>query len=299
MYLIGSLMLIVVARWLYLYRRATDRRRFVRRETIRTLVGLGFVYLGALAMLLWLENRLLYHPQTAAQWWQPSDDSAVEDVWLYDREGQKVHAWWRPRAESKWTILYCHGNGGNNSAYLRTIQGFGDQLSADVLIVDYPGYGHSEGRPSEAGCYDVADLGMRWLRETKLIPVGRLLIIGESLGGGVATEIAKRHPHRALILLATFTAVDDRAQEMYPFFPTRWLMSNHFRSIDRIREHDRPLYVAHGTNDSVIPHHHGRRLFEAHPGPTKRFFTIDGGDHVQCRTPQMYADLREFLKGLE
>jgi fermentation-respiration switch protein FrsA (DUF1100 family) len=165
-------------------------------------------------------------------------------------------------------------------------------LGVSVLIFDYPGYGKSDGRPSEAGCYAAGEAAFTWL--TRQVPAENIILFGKSLGGGVATELARRHPHRALVLVKTFTSVPDVAQDIYPWLPARWLARNRFESLRKLSQCNRPVFVAHGDCDSIIPYAHGRRLYDAAHEP-KRFLAMPGCNHNDTLPVEFFLELRRFL----
>src|SRR5262249_28138161 len=150
------------------------------------------------------------------------------------------------------------------------------ELNVSVLIFDYPGFGRSEGKPSEPGCYAAADTAYDWLSER--VPPAQIILYGKSLGGGVAVELARRRPHRALGLVKTSTSWQTRAQKMSPSLPCHWLVRNRFESINKISQCTRPVFVAHGDCDSLIPCSHGEKLYAAANEP-KQFLYMPGCDH--------------------
>src|SRR5262245_22549517 len=127
----------------------------LRRAAFRLLRSAAIIYLGVLVLMMLLENRLIYQGTQATQHWL-SAPPGTEDVSLTAPDGTKLHAWWRPCPDGEGALLYCHGNGGNLSHRGSMCAQLGDTLKCGVLIVDYPGYGKSEGEPSEAGCYAAA-----------------------------------------------------------------------------------------------------------------------------------------------
>src|SRR5262249_5841596 len=152
-------------------------------------------------------NRLVFLACPASTDWQPPPaDTIVEDVWLETGDG-RMHAWWIPQPGADGALLYFHGNAGNLSHRTTLALSLRKALNVSILLVDYPGYGKSEGKPTEAGCYAVADAAYDWLTEIQKIPPERIVLFGKSLGGGVATDLASRRPHRALVLARTFTSV--------------------------------------------------------------------------------------------
>src|SRR5207253_8642806 len=143
----------------------------------------------------------------------------------------------------------------------------------------------------ESGCYAAADAAFDWLVNVQKVQAERIILYGGSLGGGVAIELAGRRPHRALILVSTFTSVPDMAQRLYPWLPARWLVRNRFENMAKIGKCTKPIFCAHGTKDSIVPFEQGQRLFAAAPEP-KRFFPMEGYDHNHTPGPDFYATFR-------
>jgi fermentation-respiration switch protein FrsA (DUF1100 family) len=245
-----------------------------------------------------LENWLLYFPANADNWPAPPAQLHAADLELKTENGTPIHAWWCPPAGwdvSQGAILYFHGNAGNLSHRGPIVLEWQRALSQAVLIVDYPGYGRSGGKPSEAGCYAAADAAYAWLVDQEKAPADRILLVGSSLGGGVAVDLARRQPHRALVLLSTFTSIPDMAQQVYFFLPARYLVRNRFDNLAKIAQCSRPVFFAHGTADDVIPYEHSERLFAAAKEP-KRFLPLPGQGHDESIPPELFRALKEFLQ---
>jgi fermentation-respiration switch protein FrsA (DUF1100 family) len=249
-----------------------------------------------LVSLLLLENRLLYHPVRADKEWCQPPNPRVEDVSL-EAEGVTIHAWWCPPAgwePGHGAMLYCHGNAGNLSHRADAIADWQKQRGEAVLIFDYPGYGRSAGKPSEAGCYAAAEAAYDWLVENRHVPPQRLILLGRSLGGAVATHLAVERPHRALVLISPFTSIPDMAQEQFPWLPGRWLVRNRFDNLARIGDCRQPLFIAHGTDDGLVPFAQGEALFAAANEP-KHLHPMTGAGHNAPLGSEFYRRLREFL----
>jgi fermentation-respiration switch protein FrsA (DUF1100 family) len=261
---------------------------------LRLARNVALVYLGILLMLMLLENWLVYPRTTASAYWRQPHDANVQDVYLTTSDGTKVHGWWCPRKDADGALLYLHGNAGNLSHRHDIVTTLRDQLGVSVLIVDYPGYGKSEGSPSESGCYATAEAAYDWLTKQQKIAPEKVILFGKSMGGGVAVELASRRDHRALVLVKTFTSMPDVGAGLYWWLPVRWLMRNRFDSMSRIGQCKRPLFVAHGTSDSLIPFALGKELYEAANEP-KRFLALPGVDHNDELPEVFFTDLKKFL----
>lgn len=226
----------------------------------------------------WLENSLVYKPYSADQKWEQPPGPDVADVWFTATDGTAIHAWWLPRPTGTGAVLVCHGNAGNLSHGGWLAEEFRTSLGRPVLIFDYPGYGKSGGKPTEAGCYAAGEAALRWLADEQHIPAGRVVLFGESLGGGVATELATRHDHEALVLAKTFTSLPAVAKKMYPWLPTHTLMSNRFDNLSKLPRCKGPVFITHGTMDQLVPFAHGEALFAVANEP-KEFCRLTGEDH--------------------
>jgi pimeloyl-ACP methyl ester carboxylesterase len=274
-------------------------RRSWKHRAARLLLGACYCYLGVVLLLWSLENRLLYRGTPASlSWSQPPDGVTVEDVQFATADGTRLHAWWciPPGWQSAdGALLFFHGNGGNLSHRGWCIADLHKQLRTGVLLVDYPGYGRSAGVSTEKGCYAAGDAAYDWLTETRDVPGRRIILYGGSLGGGIATDLAARRPHRALVLVSTFTSFPDQAQALYPWLPARWLVRNQFNNLAKLAAVSGPVFVAHGRQDGLVPFAMGERLFAAAPEP-KRMFAMDYWDHNDVPQPEAIAALGQFLK---
>jgi fermentation-respiration switch protein FrsA (DUF1100 family) len=272
-----------------------ERRRRVGRILRRWLVLLAGGYL-VVCLVMWLfENRLVFQPTPASAYWVDAPTKSIEDVSLTSSAGNSIHAWWLPNKPEDPVLLLCPGNGGNLSGRGNTLVRMRERLGCSVLIFDYPGYGKSTGNPSEPACYDAGEAALAWLKNQKQVPADRVILYGESLGGGVATELATRHDCRALVLVKTFTLLPAAAKRHYPWLPVYWLMSNRFDSVSKLPRIYCPVFIASATHDSVVPFEHGELLFQAANEP-KQFFRNENADHGDSLPDEFWSDLRAFLE---
>ncbi len=237
---------------------------------------------GALTTLMYFfQERLLYHP-TRNLVASPSNVGLhFEDVHFTTADGEKLHGWWVPHEEAFATILFFHGNAGNISGRIDTIEKL-QALGVNVFIFDFRGFGQSTGSPSEEGLYKDAEAAFQYLVKTRSIPATEIIIHGRSLGGGPATWLAERVRVAALILESTFTSVPDAGAHHYPFFPVRMLANVDFDNLLRVARCRCPVLIMHSPDDEVIPFEHGERLFEAAKDP-KRFLELAGA-HNQAHS---------------
>jgi len=256
---------------------------------------LAGVYLAAVVLLVCCENKIVYVPATAAEFWRLSPMTNCQDVVLTSATGDTIHCWYFPRDKSDRVILYSHGNGANLSGWGMAM--FYWQLVCDssVLIYDYPGYGRSSGSPNEAGCYAAAAAAWDWLTNKQSIAPENIMLVGESLGGAMAIDLALHHPHRALVLTKAFTSIPDMASAMFPWFPGRYLAQNRFDNLDKIHNCKGPVFIHHGRRDTLVPFSHGEQLFAAAQEP-KEFLEEPEGHHDVALPADFFPRLQKFLQ---
>jgi uncharacterized protein len=248
---------------------------------IKILVAIAAMY-GTIVALAWaFQSRLLYLPSIAGRsvTATPADRGwRYEEIRLNAEDGVRIAGWWLPHDEPRATLLFFHGNAGNIGHRLDSLQLF-RQLNLSVLIVDYRGYGESEGSPSEAGIRMDARAAWNYLTLERRIPAREIVVFGRSLGGAVAAHLAREHRPAALIVESAFRSAPEMAQSAYPFLPARWLTRFDYATENYVREVDAPVLVIHGTADEIIPYAHGLAVYEAAREP-KRMLELQGGHNT-------------------
>lgn len=229
-------------------------------------------------------HRFVYFPhRLEAHKADPEDWGlrGAESVFLEAEDGVRLHAWWLPASGGvprRGAAIYLHGNAG----HLAHRAGMGLALSRtglDVLLLDYRGYGLSEGSPDEAGLYRDAEAAWEHVATGRGVPPAEVLLFGESLGGAVAVELAGRRPVAALVLVAPLPGTVRIARAHYPLpdFLLDW-PDHRFDALSGIGRIEAPTLFAHGDKDRVIPRSEARLLFEAARHP-KRWYDAGGYGH--------------------
>lgn len=246
----------------------------------RIMVALAVVVLLYALWVKTFENRMIYFPYKYPNgFWQLEGAGInVEDCYFQTQDKVKLHGWFVSAKDAKWTVLCCHGNGGNITFCIDQLRFFQTYLNMNALVFDYRGYGRSEGYPSEEGLYKDADATYDYLVNTKKIPPERLILYGHSLGGAVAIDLASRKQCAGLIVESAFTSAREIAREILLFRPASWIIRSKFDSIEKIKKVQVPVLIMHGTRDETIPIRFGKRLFDAAKEP-KFFYEIDGAGH--------------------
>lgn len=208
---------------------------------------------------------------------------AGEDVFLTTPDGTRIHGWWHEAGPGAPAVLHLHGNAGNIGGRTPIAAGF-LRHGISVFMLDYRGYGRSQGKPVEEGVYEDARTALAWVEERA--GPGGVVLHGASLGGAVAARLASERPHVAgLILESTFTSLEEMAGVAYPFLPTflRGRLGGQFDTLSLIPGLRMPILLIHGSADTLIPVEMGRVLHRAAAdrasGTRAEWFEVQGAGH--------------------
>lgn len=251
-----------------------------------------------LVMIRWFEHRQVYMPSKVLEGSAADLGRPFEDVFLKTQDGLRLNAWFFPAAETAprkdLVLLLFHGNAGNIS-HRAVMHSTLLDLGLNVLALDYRGYGRSEGHPGESGTYLDGEAAYEWLTD-RGFNGSQILVHGNSLGGGIASELALRKEVGGLILQNSFCSVPDIGKELFPFLPVRLLASIHYNTYAKLPKIKVPVMIMHSPNDEIIPFTHGQRNFEAANEP-KLFWELKGGhnDTLRAGREQFEEGLNRFI----
>jgi uncharacterized protein len=244
-----------------------------------------------------VERSLVFHPSPFPDGrWEPCD-LGHEEATFESGDGTRLHGWFAEAANPRAVVLYAHGNAGNLTSRAWVLRLFRDRLKCSVLVFDYRGYGKSDGEPDEAGVLADARAARRWLASRTGVAEKDIVLVGASLGGAVAVDLAAEDGARGLVLENTFTSLPDVAAEHLPLVPVRWLMRTRLDSLSKIARYQGPLLQTHGGADRVVPFALGKQLFDAANEP-KRFVAVADGGHNDPPAREYVEALEEFILGL-
>jgi len=243
-------------------------------------------------MIRWFEHRQVYAPSATLEF---TPEHPYEDVSFKAKDGVKLHGWFFPGStRAHLTFLVFHGNGGNICHRLTFYDAWLD-LGVSLFTFDYRGYGQSEGTPSEAGTYLDGQAAYAWVRERGFGPEN-IILLGKSLGGGIASEIALREKIGGLILQNTFSSIPDVGSDLYPFLPVRLMGTIRYETVKKLPRIHVPVLVMHSRGDDFIRFSHAERNFVAANEP-KMFWEIYGSHNgtVEADRARYLDGLRQFL----
>lgn len=240
------------------------------------LILLAGLYLIILALFFSFQSRLVYFPSASVDVTPKQVGLVYEDVHFKTEDNLLLHGWFIPAEHARATLLFCHGNAGNISQRVESIKQFHD-LSLNVFIFDYRGYGNSQGQPSEKGTYKDAQAAWEYITKNKGIKDGELITFGRSLGGPIAAWLALNNNPLGLIIESSFTSIPELGAELYPYFFVKYLSRIKYPTKEYVKEVESPVLVGHSTRDTLIPFHHGKRIFDAAREP--KYWMEMMGDH--------------------
>lgn len=256
------------------------------------LLGSGCASLSPIAAI---EHRLAFVPvRYPLGDWSP-EEIQPEDAWFSAADGTKLHGWYVEHPQPRAVVLFCHGNAGNVTFLASMLEGLRHWRNVSVLAFDYRGYGRSAGRPSEAGILQDARAARRWLARRAYVAEEDIVLMGQSLGGAVAIDLATDGA-RGLVLASTFSSFPEVAQS-HVSLPVKSLTTLQFNSLAKIKNYPGPVLISHGDADEIIPFAQGQALYEAIPG-RKRFVQIPDGRHNDPLPLEYWDALDQYLAEL-
>jgi fermentation-respiration switch protein FrsA (DUF1100 family) len=277
-------------------------RKLFHSRLLSLFFSILVAYLLVLVLVRIFEPRLIFFPNYPDRLdgdWHPQA-LPVQDVWLTASDGVKLHAWWIPQDNAKFTFLALHGNASNIANRAPTYE-FLRNTPANVFALEYRGYGHSEGKPDEAGIYRDAEAAYEYLVNTKGIDRKAIISFGQSLGSAVATHLAARRRVAGVVLEAPFPSASRVARKVFWFLPGVSLLARgQFDTQAWLKELHAPILIVHCAQHPVISFRFGQEVYNA-ALPPKSFLQINGYCHEESSliAPIEYRTaLQEFLNGL-
>ena len=241
------------------------------------------------------QRSLLYHPSENNY----TGDQllvSIEKVKIKTQDNIELISWYHKKNINDYkTLVFLHGNAGSLQNRIHKINHF-KNMNINFLLVAWRGFNGNEGSPTEKGLYEDANSAIRWL-EKKGVDEKNIIIYGESLGTGIATEIAQHRKFAGVILESPFTSMIEAGYDKYPFLPVRLLLKDKYESYKKIKNIKVPILVMHGKMDNVVPFHMGKKMYELASEP-KYYYFSDYDNHMMEYNEKLLNSLKDFIYSL-
>ena len=243
----------------------------MQKNMTNFIITMLVLYVAMVTAMAVFQRKLLYLPDTIIASPEQYGLYGFTDGFIKTADGLSIQTWYHPAKTGMPTVIYFHGN----ASHLGNRVGIYSALAENcfgVIAVSYSGYGKSEGSPSEQGLYTDGRAAISFIKDDQKIPLSRIILFGESLGSGVAVQMATEYKIGGLVLQAPYTSIVERAAEIYWFAPVKFIMLDKFNSIDKIGKVQAPLLIFHGEADPTIPISHGKAMLAAANEPKHAVF---------------------------
>ena len=262
---------------------------------VTILLTFVFIYFFILVYTYIFQRNLLYHPGDN-NYFGDQLKVEVEKVKIKTQDNIELLSWYHSKnIDSYKTILFLHGNAGSLENRIHKINHFKD-MNINFLLIAWRGFNGNKGKPTEKGLYEDARSAVAWLK-SKGIKENNIVIYGESLGTGVATEIAQKKNFAGVILESPFTSMIDAGKTKYPYLPVRLLLKDKYESNKKIKNIKSPILIMHGKVDKIVPFYMGKKMYELANQP-KHFYFSDYDDHMMEYNEKLLKILKDFIYSL-
>jgi len=262
---------------------------------IHILLIFILIYFFILISTYVFQRNLLYHP-TENNYSGDQILVSIEKVKINTQDGIELMSWYHNKNVNNYkTILFLHGNAGSLENRIHKINHFKD-MNVNFLLVAWRGFSGNKGTPTEKGLYEDAESAVRWLK-SKGVRENNIIVYGESLGTGVATEIAQNKNFAGIILESPFTSMIDAGKDKYPYLPVRLLLKDRYESNKKIKNINSPILIMHGKVDNIVPFHMGKKMYELANEPKYSYFS-EYDDHMMEYNEKLLKVLKDFIGSL-
>ena len=263
-----------------------------------SILTIVFFYVLLIIVLFFFQRNLLYHPSVDNYLKDQvaKEPSEIEKIKITTSDNIDLVGWFYNRNLNKFkTILFFHGNAGSLENRTYKLNHF-KNLDLNFLIIAWRGFSGNKGKPNEIGLYEDAKSAIKWL-EAKGINEKNIILYGESLGTGVAIEVAQNKNYAGIILESPYTSMVNMGKKYYPFLPVCFLLKDRFESYKKIDKVFIPILIIHGKIDKIVPFAMGKKMYELANEP-KFFYSPEYGDHMADYDEKLLLTLKKFIQGL-
>jgi len=259
------------------------------------LVIFALIYFFFIIFTYFFQRNLLYYPKENNY----SGDQIlvnIEKVKIKTNDKIDLISWYHSKNNNDFkTILFLHGNAGSLENRIHKINHF-NNMDVNFLIIAWRGFSGNQGKPTELGLYEDARSAVRWL-ESRGVKENNIILYGESLGTGVAVEIAQNKKFAGIILESPFTSMIDAGKSRYPFLPVRFLLKDKYESNKKIKNIKIPILIMHGKVDNIVPFHMGKKIYEMANEPKYSYFS-EYDNHMMNYDKNLLKTLKKYINSL-
>ncbi len=257
------------------------------------LSSIIIAYLVVIIFIYFYQRNLLYHP-SENNYQNDKVEFNYKEIFIKVDDQIRLKSWLIDKDLNNFkTLLIFHGNAGDLSNRIYKLNEL-NKLNINILLISWRGFSGNKGSPTEKNLYQDAKAAIKWLNDQK-INNNKIVLYGESLGTGVAVEMAKDNNFNSLILESPFTSIENSAKIYYPYLPVKFLLKDRFDSISKIKMIKSPILIMHGEKDDVVPFIMGKELFENANNPKHSYFTAND-DHMMEFNSNLLMKVKEFLE---
>jgi len=260
----------------------------------KILILLLISYFAICLFMFLFQRTFMYHPDINSY-----DETGIQfefkKVEIPSTENIVLNSWYSFKNSNYKTLVFFHGNAGNLNNRIYKLNKI-NQLNLNFLIISWRGFSGNQGKPTEDGLYQDAKSSIRWLEQKGIIKTN-IILYGESLGTGVALELAKDSKYAGIILESPYTSMVAMAKKIYPFLPVSILVKDRFESLSKIKKNVSPILIMHGEMDTLVPAHMGKKLFQEANNPKYSYFP-SSDDHMMKYDIKLVSVLRDFISAL-
>ena len=258
-----------------------------------SLLSLLAVYLLVLLFIYFNQRNLLYHPGDN-NYLDDKIQFSYKEVFIEVDQDIKLKSWLIEKDLKKYkTLVFFHGNAGNLFNRVHKLNEL-HKLDINILIISWRGFSGNSGNPTEKNLYQDAQKSIEWLN-SKGIESKKIILYGESLGTGVAVELAQKNIFNSIILESPFTSMAKTAKIYYPYLPVNLLLKDKYDSINKIHKITKPILIMHGMKDDLVPYIMSVELFNKANKPKYSFFPKDD-NHMMDFNDELLDKIRLFIK---
>ena len=262
---------------------------------MKIVIGILVIYASVLVLLFIFQRNLMYHPDEN-NYFGDKLEVNIEKVKIKTSDNIDLLGWFHKKDLKRLkTIVYFHGNAGKLENRIHKLNHFKD-MDVNFLIIAWRGFSGNEGKPSEEGLYIDGNSAIMWLKNLGLSEED-IIIYGESLGTGIATEIAQNNNFAGLVLETPFTSMIEAAKNFYPYIPVGLLLKDKYKNNIKIKNINIPVLVMHGEADQIVPFWMGEKIYEIANQPKYSYFT-KYDDHMMEFDENLVLALKTFIKSL-